>query len=86
MELDWWLFRDWGQPYPGGWLDWPAREFTRARAARNVYVAMTGHKDAEDVVTGCQRNPAGWGLGSSVMGMEIKANKGAGRRRKHRGG
>ena len=76
-ELDWWLFRDWGQPYPTGWQEWPLREFTRARAARNVYVAMTGYKEARDVVTWCNSNPAAWELVSGVMSMRMKANNGA---------
>jgi hypothetical protein len=56
-ELDWWLMRDWGSPYAGGWLDWPAGEFARARAARNVYVAMSGFKAAKDLTRMVQRQP-----------------------------
>ncbi len=65
-------------PYSGGWLDWPARDFTRARAARNVYVAMTGYKNARDIVQWCNSNPAAWELVSGVMSMRLKAaNNGA---------
>ena len=51
--------RDWGMPHAGGWYDWPAGEFARARAARNVYIAMSGFKAAKDLPAWCNANPAG---------------------------
>ena len=60
-------------PYAGGWYDWPAREFARARAARNVYIAMTGYRDAANIVDWCNANPTAWELVSGVLSLRIKA-------------
>ena len=74
-ELDWWLMRDWGSPYAGGWLDWPAGEFARARAARNVYVAMSGFKAAKDLPAWCNANPAGWDIVTMILNMKAQAQR-----------
>lgn len=68
-ELDLWLYREWGAPYPGGWMDWPANEFARARTARNIYTAMNGYKQAFDKVAWCNDNPTGWELVSYVLAL-----------------
>lgn len=72
-ELDWYLFREWGPPHAGGWQEWPAREFVLARAARNVYLAMSGYKNARDIVAWTNDNPQGWELVSSVLSMRMAA-------------
>jgi hypothetical protein len=68
--LDWWLLRDWGMPHEGGWLEWPAREFAGARVARNVHIAMSGFRDARNVVEWCNSNPRAWELVSRIMAMK----------------
>ena len=75
-ELDWWRFREWGAPYAGGWLDYPAAEFARARAAKNVYIAMNGFKAARDLPTWCDANPDAWNLVSYVLGLKQEAADG----------
>ena len=61
--------REWGAPMAGGWLDWPAADFARARVARNVYVALTGYRGAADTVAWCNANPAAWELVSHVFAL-----------------
>jgi hypothetical protein len=55
--------------------DWPAGEFARARAARNVYVAMSGFKAAKDLPAWCNANPAGWDIVTMILNMKAQANK-----------
>lgn len=61
-----------GATLEGGWLDWPAGEFARARAARNVYVAMSGFKDAKDLPAWCDNNPAAWNIVTMVLNMKAR--------------
>lgn len=68
-ELDHWLLRDWGAPYAGGWMEWPAAEFAHARVARNVYVALSGFQSAPNVVEWADRNPQAWELVSYVLSL-----------------
>lgn len=63
-------------PHEGGWLDWPAREFFLARAARNVYVAMTGYRNAKKVVEWCDANPQAWDLVAHIMSLKEEAANG----------
>ena len=67
--------RDWGAPYDGGWLGWPAGEFARARAARNVYVAMSGFKTARDLPAWCDANPAAWNIVTMVLNMKLQGGQ-----------
>lgn len=69
-ELDYFVYRAWGNPTGGGWMDWPAAEFAAARAAANVYVAMSGYRDASNKVLWCDANPAGWGVVSYVFALQ----------------
>lgn len=69
-ELDYWIYREWGAPWPGGWLDWPAADFARARYARNVYLALAGYRDAIDKVAWCDANPTAWQLVSYVWTLK----------------
>ena len=78
-ELDWWTLREWGTPHSGGWLEWPARDYARARAARNVYVAFQGWHDTKNAAQWCNDNPAAWELVSSVMAMKEGADNDNGR-------
>jgi hypothetical protein len=64
--------RDWGMPHEGGWLDWPAREFALARAARNVYIAMTGFKSARNLADWCNANPPAWEIVSGILAMKAE--------------
>ena len=69
-ELDYWIYREWGAPFAGGWLDWPAAEFARARYARNIYLALVGYRDAVDKVAWCDGNAAAWNLVSYVWTLK----------------
>jgi len=66
-------------PHEGGWLDWPAREFSLARAARNVYVALTGYRNARNIVQWCDANPQAWELVAHIMSLKQEAAKAHGR-------
>jgi hypothetical protein len=63
------LYRNWGAPFSGGWMEWPAAEFNRARAATNVYIALSGYRHATDKVGWCNANPEAWELVSYVFAM-----------------
>lgn len=48
-ELVMWLkVKQWGDPWGAGWMQWPARLFTRVRLARNVYEVWSGYTQAKD--------------------------------------
>jgi hypothetical protein len=51
-------------------MDWPAGEFTRARVAANIYVALNGYRDAANKVAWCDANPAAWELVSYVFALK----------------
>ena len=51
-------------------MDWPAGEFTRARAAANIYVAMSGYTGAANKVQWCDLNPDGWLVVSYVFALQ----------------
>ena len=69
-ELEWYQFNEWGGPYPGGWMDWPAAEFARARVARNVYMALSGWRDTKNAVEWANANPTAWELVTYVMTLK----------------
>lgn len=50
-------------------MEWPAREFNLAKAARNVYIAMNGYRDATNKVQWCDDNPTAWQLVSYVLAL-----------------
>jgi len=74
--LDWYLLREWGPPYEGGWRDWPAGEFARARAARNVYLSMKGYRDAKDLPAWADANPQAWELVTKILDMRTANGNG----------
>jgi len=51
-------------------MDWPAGEFTRARVAANIYVALNGYHGAANKVAWCDENPAAWELVSYVFALK----------------
>ncbi len=57
-------------------MDYPAAEFARARAAKNIYIAMSGFVAARDLVTWCDANPAAWDLVSYVYELKTEAANG----------
>lgn len=57
-------------------MDWPAAEFARARAAANVYVALSGYQSATNKVIWCDTNPAGWEVVSYVFALQDEITNG----------
>ena len=51
-------------------MDYPAAEFARARAAKNVYLAMSGFKQASDLVAWSDANPEAWAVVSYVLELK----------------
>jgi hypothetical protein len=57
-------------------MDYPAAEFARARAAKNVYLAMSGFKQASDLVAWSDANPEAWAVVSYVLELKDEAAHG----------
>lgn len=61
------LSENWGAPWEGGFATWPAREFARMRAARNLYRAYDGYRRAPDKIAWIDANPGAWDVAAMVL-------------------
>jgi hypothetical protein len=59
-EIDLYLnTRDWGDPYGGGWMRWPAQLMVRLRWTRNVYNAWRDYTRSDNRVKWLNEHPGG---------------------------
>jgi hypothetical protein len=57
-ELSFWFqVRDWGDPWAGGFMRWPAQLFTRVRLVRRIYETYRAYTRAENRVEWTNTNP-----------------------------
>lgn len=71
--------RDWGDPWGGGWMRWPARLFVRLRLVRNVYNAWQGYAKAENRVEWLKKHESGAGIVGMVKELRFEEEEEKGR-------
>lgn len=63
------LIKQFGDPYGGGWMNWPAGTMERMRLVRNVYEAYRGWLNASNKAAWTTANPVSWEIVSDIISM-----------------
>lgn len=64
-------WRDFGDPWGGGWMEWPPQFLNLLRVVGNVYRAMQGWLDAANQAEWCNKNQAAW----EIVGIVLKLRR-----------
>lgn len=79
-ELGAWLkIKRWGDPFGGGWLDWPAGYMNRVQAARNVYETYMAYVRAENRGSWLNEHPEAGGVLGIIKELKFGSEDDPGR-------
>lgn len=65
-----------GDPFGGGWMEWPQDLLTGYRMARNVYESMRGYVGAQNAAAWANANPEAWQIVGRVLALEMERDDG----------
>ena len=70
-----WRIERWGDPWGGGWMDWPAGMIDKITAAQNVYNAQKAYQSAAsagNTADWTKNNATAWKIVSDIMALRRK--------------